>query len=100
MSNKLLNLKMDIYKTKKDKAKILKEVENKIKRAKHIEIACRDLCLHNGLDPDILVCKQMPQYMNYPIPTFILPNPQITIPAWWLYREVIEQALSILEATK
>ena len=93
MTNKILNIK-------KDKNKILKELEERIKRNKRIETACRDLCLHNGIDPDVFICKQMPAYINYPIPTFILPDPQYTMKAWWLYAEVIEQALNILEATK
>lgn len=83
-----------------DKQKILKEVDDRIKRNNKIKTACRDLCLHNGIDPDTIVCKQMPAYMNYPLPTFILPEPQMTHPAWWLYRDIVEQALSILEDTK
>lgn len=92
MKNKLLDIK-------KDEQKILREVNERIKKNKRIERACRDLCLHNGVNPDILVCKQMPAYVNYPIPTFILPDPQYTMFAWQLYQEVVIQALNILEAT-
>jgi len=83
----------------KDKAKILKEVDKRFKRNKRIEMACRDICLHMGVDPDRLVCRQMPEYMHYPIPTFFAPDPQATMPAWWLFREFVETALKILEAT-
>ncbi len=93
--NTILNVK-DI----KQKAKILKEVANRDKRHRRIETACRDLCLHNGIDPDMLICRQMPAYLNFPIPAYIIPDPMYTMKAWRMYSEVVEQALKILEATK
>ncbi len=92
--NTFLNVK-DI----KEKSRILKEVAERTKRYERIETACRDLCLHNGIDPDMIVCRQMPAYLHYPLPVYIIPDPQCTMKAWWLYRDIVEEALKILEAT-
>ena len=81
----------------KSKQKILKEVDLRIKRNDKIEHACRRLCADKGLDPERIICQQMPEYINYPIPAFFLPNPQMTMPCWWLFRPVVEEALKILE---
>ncbi len=79
------------------KNKVLKEVDLRIRRNRKIEAISRELCSHNGINPDIIVCKMMPAYLHYPVPTFELPNPQHTMPAWWLFREVVEAALSMIE---
>lgn len=92
--NRILNLK-----NIKEKSRILKEVAERTKRYERIETACRDLCLQNGIDPDMIVCRQMPAYLNYPLPAYIIPDPQYTMKAWWLYRDIVEDALKILEAT-
>lgn len=63
------------------KNKILKEVAKKIKRNERIKIACRDICLGRGIDPDRLVCPQMPELLSYPfIGGFYLPDPTFTMP--------------------
>ncbi len=80
-----------------NKNKILKDVQKRIKRSQKIEHACRRLCADNGLDPERIISQQMPEYINYPIPAFFLPNPQITMPCWWMFRSVVEEALRILE---
>lgn len=79
------------------KQKILKDVEKRIKRSNLIEAAARQMCFDSGIDPDRFVCKMMPEYMSYPIPTFYCPNPQHTMPAWWLFKSFIEHALEIVE---
>ncbi len=82
---------------KNKKQEILKEIDLRIKRSKRIEEACRIICTNKGIDPDRFVCQHMPEYMNYPIPAFFLPNPQFTMPAWWLFRDAVEEALKIFE---
>lgn len=84
----------------KNKHKILKEVELKRKRNKRIEIACRDLCLGRGIDPDKLICPQMPELLNFPfMGAYYLPDPQLTMPSWRMFEGTIIEALNILEAT-
>lgn len=81
--------------------KILKEVAERQKRNKKIEIACRDICLGRGINPDKLICPQMPELLNYPfIGGFYCPDPTLTMPAWRMFEGVVIEALSILEATK
>lgn len=93
MPNTIINLK----ELKKDQKKINKAFEKRRKRLELIEKICRELCTKEGIDPSILICKQMPQYINYPIPTFVCPNPQWTMPAWMLYRDVVEATLEALD---
>lgn len=81
----------------KQKDLTLKAYHKRIARAKRIEEACRKLCLQNGIDPEMLICKQAPAYLNYPIPAYIVPDPMHTMKAWWIYREVVEEALHILK---
>lgn len=79
---------------------MLKEIDNRIKKSKRIEIACRDLCLHNGIDPDRFICKHMPELLNNPfIGGFYCPDPTFTMPAWRMFEDTVRQALDILEAT-
>jgi hypothetical protein len=86
---------------KKDKSKILKEVNERIKKNKRIKTACRDICLGRGLDPDRLVCPQMPELLNYPfVRGFYCPDPTFTMPMWRMFEGVVMEALNILEATK
>lgn len=83
------------------KDRILKEVYKKIKRNERIKTACRDICLGRGIDPDRLVCPQMPELLNYPfIGGFYLPDPTSTLPAWRMFEGVVIEALNILECTK
>ncbi len=85
----------------KDKAKILKEVNDRFKLNQRIEVACRDLCLHKGIDPDRFICSHMPEFLvEGSMQGFYLPNPQFTMPAWWMFRDAVQLALNILEATK
>jgi hypothetical protein len=91
--NTLLNLQ-------KDKSKILKEVDARIKLNKRIEVACRDLCLHKGIDPDRFICTHMPEFLvEGSMQGFYCPNPQYTMPAWCMFRDTVQSALNILEAT-
>ena len=86
--------------SKSEKIKIQKDIDERIKRADHIEEACRHLCMQNNIDPDVFICRQMPAYINFPIPAYFIPDPMYQMKAWWLYREVVEQALNILECMK
>lgn len=79
------------------KDEILREVDLRIKRSKRIEEACRIICLNKDVDPDRIICPQMPEYIHYPFPVYVLPNPQSTMPAWWLFRDFVEEALKIFE---
>lgn len=84
----------------KQKNKILKDVAKRVKKAKRIETACRDICLQSGINPDRLVCLLMPEYIHYPIPAHYVPDPQTTMPAWRMFYNVVCEAMDILEATK
>lgn len=87
--------------SKRDRNKILKEVELRRKQNKRIEIACRDICLGRNIDPNRLICPQMPELLNYPfVGGFYCPDPTLTMPAWRLFEGIVIEALNILEATK
>lgn len=89
--NKLLNLQ-------KDKSKILKDIDLRIKRNQRIKTACRNICLSRGLDPDKFVCPQMPELLNYPfMGGFYCPDPTFTMPMWRMFEGIVIEALHILE---
>ena len=80
------------------KKQILKDMDKRIKKAKQIENICKQICEKQGIDPERLVCKMMPELINQPyMAGFFLPNPQYTMPAWWLYRDLVELALEIIK---
>ena len=80
------------------KSQILKEVDLKIKRSERIEEICRKQCKLNGIEPDVLVCKHMPQLLNYPyMAGFIVPEPMFQMKAWHLYEDIVIQTLDLIE---
>ena len=90
MTNKILN-----------KKQVLEKIDASLKRAKLIERICRNICNQQNINSEKLVCKMMPELINYPyMAGFFLPNPQYTMPAWMLYIDVVKMALDAIESQK
>jgi len=71
-------------------------LKNKIKHQELVEKICIEICKAHGINPDRLVCKSIPELLNYPfLGGYYLPNPQLTMPAWWLYRDLVELTLKL-----
>ena len=68
--------------------------KTKIERAKEVEKICREICINEyKLDPDMLVCKQMPAYIQTVDRFscgFIVPEKHLQIPAWCLFQQQVE----------
>jgi hypothetical protein len=75
------------------KFKMDKYKEEKEKRARIIEQTCRELCKQDGIDPDSLICLQMPQFINSYRVGYIIPSSDFQMIAWWSYRRIVDETL-------
>jgi hypothetical protein len=77
---------------------INRNADKQVERAEYIESLARKICLDNyQLDPDQLVCQQMPQLVGnlsrYNI-CWIVPDEHHFVPMWWLFRNDVELILN------
>lgn len=83
------------------KKQTLKVIDASLKRANLIEKICKNICNQQGINSEKLVCKMVPELLNYPfVAGFYLPNPQYTMPAWMLYIDVVKMSLDAIESQK
>ena len=63
---------------------------NEIAVNKLIEEICRKICKDQSIDPDILICKMMPQFITpgY-MAGFFIPSRSFQVPAWMMYRDIV-----------
>lgn len=73
------------------------QTSDEINLNKLIEEICRKICKDQSIDPDVMVCKHMPQFIAPGYQAgFFIPSKDFMLPMWMIYRDVAMAAYEVL----